>query len=58
MSTQDARTIVPQRRMARRRLARLGWAGEKSDFFSILLETQESVVYNAPDGEASVLLVR
>jgi hypothetical protein len=26
-----------------------------ADFFSILLETQETVVYNAPDGEASVL---
>ena len=26
-------------------------------FFSILLETQESVVYNALDGEASVSLV-
>jgi hypothetical protein len=26
------------------------------DFFSILLETQETVVYNAIDGEMSVLL--
>jgi len=29
---------------------KIGW----QDFFSILLETQESVVYNALDGEASV----
>jgi hypothetical protein len=28
-----------------------------TDFFSILLETQETVVYNATDGEAFVSLV-
>jgi hypothetical protein len=28
-----------------------------ADFFSILLETQETGVYNATEGEASVLLV-
>ena len=30
---------------------------DQMDFFSILLETQETVVYNATDGEAFVSLV-
>ena len=32
-------------------------AGERGNYFSILLETQEMVVYNAPDGEALVLSI-